>query len=68
MGTAAYTGVDADLYAETGFDIRGIAVEALGGVAFRFTPGLSLGVDAVFHAGSTFHFAVNAGLAFHRPY
>jgi hypothetical protein len=68
MGTTAYTGVDADLYAETGFDLRGIAAEVLGGMAFRFTPTASLGVDAVFHAGSTFHFAVNAGLALHRPY
>jgi hypothetical protein len=67
-GTAAYTGADAEQYAETGFDVRGIGAEALGGVAFRFTPALSVGVDAVFHAGSTFHFVANAGLSFHRPY
>jgi hypothetical protein len=68
LGTSAYIGSDADKYAESEFKVQGIAVEALGGVAFRFTPWLSLGVDAVFHAGNTYHFAVNAGLAFHRPY
>jgi hypothetical protein len=68
LGTSAYTGPDAEQYAENEFDVRGIAVEALGGVAFRFTPWLSLSVDTVFHAGSTFHLAVNAGLGFHRPY
>jgi hypothetical protein len=70
MGTAAYTGPGAGLYdAEfLTFDIRGIAAEALGGIAFRFTPALSLGLDAVFHAGNTLHFAVNAGLRFHQPY
>jgi hypothetical protein len=70
IGTAAYTGPDAGLYdAESlTFDIGGIAAEALGGIAFRFTPDLSLGLDAVFHAGNTLHFAVNAGLRFHQPY
>jgi hypothetical protein len=66
LGTTAYTGSDADLYAE--LDARGIAFEALGGVAFRITSALSLGVDAVFHAGNTYHLAVNTGLAFHLPY
>jgi hypothetical protein len=68
LGTSAYNGPDADQYAENTFDARGIAVEALGGVAFRFTSWLSLGIDAVFHAGSTYHLTGNAGLAFHWPY
>jgi hypothetical protein len=68
LGSSAYTGPDAGRYTESEFDVRGIAVEALGGIAFRFTPWLSLGVDAVFHAGRAYHFAANAGLAFHRPY
>jgi hypothetical protein len=67
LGTSAYTGPDAETY-ESSFDVRGIALEALGGAAFRFTPWLSLGVDAVFHTGSTHHLAVNAGLSFHSPY
>jgi hypothetical protein len=68
LGTSSYTGPDAEQYAENEFAVRGIAVEALGGIAFRFTPWLSLNVDAVFHAGRVFHLAVNTGVAFHRPY
>ncbi|GHU09107.1 hypothetical protein FACS1894151_06240 [Spirochaetia bacterium] len=66
MGTTVYTGSGADLY--EALDAQGIAAEALAGLVFRITPALSLGIDAVFHAGKTFHVTVNAGLGFHRDY